>query len=164
MCEAHIICLTGQNSLKKALFAKTVRIVFCSDAASEGLNLQAARVLINVDVPWTPARLEQRIGRIARLGQVASEVEVYNVWYPYSVEARMYHRIQKRLEGTNLAIGEYPEVVAASIKKAILDGEDEDNAGLAQLNEIRNSYQLSALEALWNRAEKAPCCRWLRSS
>ena len=141
-----------KNTLKKELFSGRLRIVFCSDAASEGLNLQAARVLINVDVPWTPARLEQRIGRIARLGQVADEVDVYNVWYPYSIEARMYHRIQRRLEETNLAIGEFPEIVAASIRTAILDGTEEDNTGMEQLKEIRNSYQVSALEALWNRS------------
>ena len=84
-----------KNDLKRGLFDGEIRIVFCSDAASEGLNLQAARVLINVDVPWTPARLEQRIGRVARLGQIAEEVDIYNVWYPNSIEARMYQRIQK---------------------------------------------------------------------
>lgn len=140
-----------KNTLKRELFSGRIRIVFCSDAASEGLNLQAARVLINVDVPWTPARLEQRIGRIARLGQVADEVDVYNVWYPYSIEARMYHRIQRRLEETNLAIGEFPEIVSINILSAILDGTEEDNTGVEQLKEIRNSYQVSALEALWNR-------------
>lgn len=141
-----------KNTLKKELFSGRIRIIFCSDAASEGLNLQAARVLINVDVPWTPARLEQRIGRIARLGQVADEVDIYNVWYPYSIEARMYHRIQTRLKATNLAIGEFPEIVATSIRTALLDGNDEDTTGMEQLNEIRNSYQISALEALWNRS------------
>ena len=141
-----------KNTLKRELFSGAIKIVFCSDAASEGLNLQAARVLINVDVPWTPARLEQRIGRIARLGQVAAEVDVYNIWYPYSIEARMYHRIQKRLEETNLAIGEFPEIVATSIRAAVLDGTEEDNTGLEQLKEIRNSYQISALDALWHRS------------
>ena len=138
-----------KNTLKRGLFSKRIRIVFCSDAASEGLNLQAARVLINVDVPWTPSRLEQRIGRIARLGQIAKEVDIYNVWYPYSIEARMYHRIQKRLEETNLAIGEFPEVVATNIRAAILDGSETENTGLEQLKEIRNSYQIAALEKLW---------------
>ena len=141
-----------KNELKKALFSKAVKVVFCSDAASEGLNLQAARVLINVDVPWTPARLEQRIGRIARLGQIASEVDIYNVWYPYSIEARMYKRIQKRLEETNLAIGEFPDVVAANIRTAILDGTETDSTGMDELKEIRNSYQTAALEALWTNS------------
>ncbi|HHX37498.1 MAG TPA: DEAD/DEAH box helicase family protein [Clostridiaceae bacterium] len=137
-----------KGRIKKELFAGNIKIMFCSDAASEGLNLQAARVLINVDVPWTPSRLEQRIGRIARLGQTAKEVDVYNVWYPNSIEARMYHRIQKRLDETNLAIGEFPEVVANRIKEAVLDDSDYDDS-IQQLNDLRNSYQMKALEKLW---------------
>jgi len=142
----------NKDDLKRELFAGNVKIVFCSDAASEGLNLQAARVLINVDVPWTPARLEQRIGRIARLGQVAEEVVIYNVWYPHSIEARMYHRIQKRLENSNLAIGEFPDVVAKKIRAAIMDAADSDNLGMNELREIRNSKQVAALEELWSQS------------
>lgn len=143
-----------KNDLKHGLFAGEVRIVFCSDAASEGLNLQAARILINVDVPWTPARLEQRVGRIARLGQIADEVIIYNVWYPNSIEARMYHRIQKRLENSNLAIGEFPDVVAKKIRTAIMNGEDNENLGLNELLAIRNSKQVAALEELWSQSGK----------
>ena len=142
-----------KNDLKRGLFSGEINIVFCSDAASEGLNLQAARVLINVDVPWTPARLEQRVGRIARLGQIADEVEIFNVWYPNSIEARMYQRIQKRLENSNLAIGEFPDVVANNIRKAIMDGTDNDITGLKELLEIRNSKQVAALEELWSQSD-----------
>lgn len=143
-----------KNDLKRGLFSGEVKIVFCSDAASEGLNLQAARVLINVDVPWTPARLEQRVGRIARLGQIADEVVIYNVWYPHSIEARMYHRIQTRLESSNLAIGEFPDVVAQKIRTAIMEDADSDNLGLNELLEIRNSKQVAALEELWSQTGK----------
>ena len=141
-----------KNDLKRGLFSGEISIVFCSDAASEGLNLQAARILINVDVPWTPARLEQRVGRIARLGQIADEVEIHNVWYPNSIEARMYQRIQKRLENSNLAIGEFPDVVAKNIRKAIMEGTDNDASGLKELLEIRNSKQVAALEELWSQS------------
>ena len=141
----------NKDELKRGLFSGDIKIVFCSDAASEGLNLQAARVLINVDVPWTPARLEQRIGRIARLGQVADKVVIYNVWYPNSIEARMYKRIQKRLENSNLAIGEFPDVVAKKIRTAVMNGEDNDNTGLNELLDIRNSKQLAALDELWSQ-------------
>lgn len=144
-----------KNDLKRGLFDGEIRIVFCSDAASEGLNLQAARVLINVDVPWTPARLEQRVGRIARLGQIADEVVIYNVWYPNSIEARMYHRIQKRLENSNLAIGEFPDVVAKKIRMAIMNGDDSENLGLNDLLSIRNSKQVEALEKLWSQIGNA---------
>lgn len=139
-----------KSQIKNELFSGNLSLVFCSDAASEGLNLQAARILINVDVPWTPARLEQRIGRIARLGQVAKVVDIYNVWYPNSIESRMYHRIQKRLEESNLAIGEFPEVVAEKIKKAVLEDADSDSSGIDELKQIRNSSQVSALNELWS--------------
>lgn len=139
----------SKDEIKKGLRSGSINLMFCSDAASEGLNLQAARVLINVDVPWTPARLEQRIGRVARLGQKAKEVDIHNVWYPSSIEARMYHRIQKRLDDTNLAIGEFPEVVAENIKNAILDDSEIDNSA-EELQEIRFSAQTKALEELWS--------------
>ena len=88
---------------------------------------------------------------MARLGQVANEVDIYNVWYPNSIEARMYHRIQRRLENSNLAIGEFPDVVAKKIRTAIMNGEDSDNTGLNELLEIRNSKQVAALEELWSQ-------------
>lgn len=144
--ESEIVC--SKDDIKRELNSGSLRIIFCSDAASEGLNLQAARVLINVDVPWTPSRLEQRIGRVARLGQTAESVDIYNVWYPDSIEARMYHRIQKRLNETDLAVGEFPDVVANEIKNSILYDTDEDDS-LEHLREIRNSYLTKALEALW---------------
>lgn len=138
---------TDKNGIKRALESGDIKILFCSDAASEGLNLQAARVLINVDVPWTPSRLEQRIGRVARLGQKAPEVTIYNVWYPDSIEARMYGRIQSRLEGLNVAIGEFPEVISASIRDAVISGNDYD--GIEELQDFRNSVQTVALQQLW---------------
>lgn len=136
-----------KEQIKQSLFSKDIKIVFCSDAASEGLNLQAARVLINVDVPWTPSRLEQRIGRIARLGQTADEVDIYNIWYPDSVEAKMYHRIQNRFKTANIAVGEFPDVVADNIKRSILCNEEDKS--LAMLKDIRNNLQKGALDELW---------------
>lgn len=159
--NAEIISTFGKvkcdkSTIKEELSSGRLKLMFCSDAASEGLNLQAARVLINVDVPWTPSRLEQRIGRIARLGQRAKEVDVYNVWYPYSIEARMYHRIQNRLVQSNIAIGEFPEVMANAIKKSVLSGQDEDPKGLRELKDLRNSYQVKSLEMLWDsRCDKS---------
>lgn len=141
-----------KDELKIALNKKRIRVVFCSDAASEGLNLQAASVLINVDVPWTPSRLEQRIGRIARLGQTAKEVFIYNIWYPYSVEARMYSRIQKRLNNALVAIGDFPDIVAENIKNMVLKNEDNSQTGIKELNDLRNSMQIDALKKLWNNS------------
>lgn len=145
---------TDKSNLRNALFSGEIQIVFCSDAASEGLNLQAAQTLINVDVPWTPSRLEQRIGRIARLGQKASVVDIYNIWYPNSIEAKMYHRIQQRLDATMLAVGEYPQVIADEIVASVIYDRDESFSVVDKLNDIRNSVQMRALNSLWKTRDE----------
>ena len=66
-----------------------MRVLFCSDAGGVGLNLQhAASCLINLDLPWNPAVLEQRIGRIHRLGQ-QRPIQVYHLISEYGIEARI---------------------------------------------------------------------------
>lgn len=141
----------GKELVTEALKAGKIDVVFCSDAASEGLNLQAASGLINVDVPWNPARLEQRIGRIARLGQVADSVRIVNLWYPRSVEAKIYARVLHRKDVMELALGSFPEIVGTAIRNAVSrkepDGIDVD---LVQaLNERREAIELEALTRLW---------------
>lgn len=90
---------------------KAFKILVCSDAASEGLNLQTASVLINIDVPWNPARLLQRFGRIDRFGQKASQLYFYNLIYPNSIEDRMYSRLHGRNIQFREILGNTPEVV-----------------------------------------------------
>ena len=65
------------------------RILFTSDAGGVGLNLQrAANCVINLELPWNPAVLEQRIGRIYRLGQKLP-IDVYNLVCEYGIESRI---------------------------------------------------------------------------
>lgn len=146
----------SKQEIKQALDDGIVAIVFCSDAASEGLNLQAARVLINVDVPWNPARLEQRIGRVDRLGQQADQVVIYNLWYPDSVEAKMYGRLMERHDLYELAVGEAPDVVADEIQAQVGGtlGIAEDLTRpdpLEVLQGLREDIQRRALIQIWNR-------------
>lgn len=144
-----------KEGVQKALEDGVVRVVFCSDAASEGLNLQAARIIINIDVPWNPARLEQRIGRIARLGQEADTVVIYNLWYPNSVEARMYGRLLQRREDYELAVGECPQIFARAIREQVMarlgggpvSGVDPFEA----LQAARHGILETALKIVWDR-------------
>ena len=129
--------------------------MFCSDAASEGLNLQAARVIVNVDVPWNPARLEQRIGRIAQLGQKASEVDVYNLWYPDSVEAKIYDRLLTRRDLYELAVGEFPEIIGSAIRNELAARYSTGAAAIGEdpirvLQELRGDQQRLAIQRIWN--------------
>lgn len=74
------------------------RFLVCTDAAGEGINLQFCRIMINYDVPWNPARLEQRMGRIHRYGQKASKVVILNLVAHKTREGRVLETLLKKLE------------------------------------------------------------------
>jgi hypothetical protein len=88
-----------------------VRLLLGTDAASEGLNLQRLGTLINLDLPWNPTRLEQRKGRIQRIGQLNDTVYVYNMRYLGSVEDRVHQLLSSRLQGIYALFGQVPDVL-----------------------------------------------------
>ena len=69
------------------------RVFLSTDAGSTGLNLQVAATIINIDLPWNPAVLEQRIGRIYRLGQ-QNNIQVINLVAPHSIEESMVGKLR----------------------------------------------------------------------
>ena len=81
-----------------------VRILIATDAAGEGINLQRAHLMINYDLPWNPNRLEQRFGRIHRIGQT----EVCHLWNLVASETRegfVFQRLFQKLEEERQALG-----------------------------------------------------------
>lgn len=72
-------------------------VLLSSEVGAEGLDLQFAWALINYDLPWNPMRIEQRIGRIDRLGQQSPKVAVWNVFCADTIDSRIYHRLYERL-------------------------------------------------------------------
>ncbi len=74
------------------------RFMLCTDAAAEGINLQFCWIMINYDVPWNPARLEQRMGRIHRYGQKAPQVIILNLVAPKTREGRVIETLLEKLE------------------------------------------------------------------
>ena len=90
---------------------RSLRILVATDAASEGLNLQRLETLINIDLPWNPARLEQRKGRIDRLGQLASEIDILNLRYHTSVEDEVHRALSTRLRQIRDVFGTIPDTL-----------------------------------------------------
>jgi len=81
-----------------------VRVLLATDAAGEGINLQRAHLMVNYDLPWNPNRLEQRFGRIHRIGQT----EVCHLWNLVADETRegdVYHKLLEKLEEARKALG-----------------------------------------------------------
>jgi hypothetical protein len=100
-----------RDDIKAKVKNGTLRLVLGTDAASEGLNLQRLGCLINLDLPWNPTRLEQRKGRIQRIGQLLDVVDVYNMRYAGSVEDRVHLVLSERLEDISKMFGQIPDVL-----------------------------------------------------
>jgi len=82
----------------------SVQVLLATDAAGEGINLQRAHLMVNYDLPWNPNRLEQRFGRIHRIGQT----EVCHLWNLVADETRegdVYHRLLDKLDMARTALG-----------------------------------------------------------
>ena len=95
-----------REEIRKRFLRGQVDILVCTDAAAEGLNLQTADYLVNFDLPWNPAKVEQRIGRIDRIGQRHNHIYVQNLCYLGSVEEIVYDRLLNRLGEMISVVGE----------------------------------------------------------
>ena len=98
----------GREDRRKAqesfLHDPEVQVLLATDAAGEGINLQRAHLMVNYDLPWNPNRLEQRFGRIHRIGQT----EVCHLWNLVAAETRegdVYRRLLEKLEEARQALG-----------------------------------------------------------
>ena len=86
-------------------FRGSARLLLATEAGSEGRNLQFAHAVCNFDLPWNPMRIEQRIGRLSRIGQT-HDVHVFNLVAADTVEAAVLHLLEAKLSMFELVIGE----------------------------------------------------------
>ncbi|MEE7506812.1 DISARM system SNF2-like helicase DrmD [Methylobacterium mesophilicum] len=131
--DGRILVFTGQTGLEErdrikiafnAPFAnEPVRILVCTDAAREGLNLQArCRDLIHVDLPWNPSRLEQRNGRIDRKLQPAKTVSCRYFVYDQREEDRVLDALVRKTETIRRELGASGEVLRLNIEGRLARG------------------------------------------
>ena len=131
----------------KELFRRgdEVRIMLGTDSMSEGLNLQTCARVVNFDLPWNFMRVEQRIGRVDRIGG-QPKVEVTNLFYSGTVEDDIYRRIRDRLDWFTNVVGNAQPVLAAT----------ESVFERAAMGEIDPSTAADELIGTADRLEQAP--------
>lgn len=129
--------------------AKEVKILLCTDAASEGINLQTCGVLINYDMPWNPMRAEQRIGRIDRIGG-HPDVYIRNYFYEDTVEARVYQALSRRIDWFEWIVGELQPIlggVERTIREIALTKKDARKTRLeAAIRQLEEEYERQKAE------------------
>ena len=110
-CESSVVVIHGGIGREERLAVQEafrhdpqVQVLLATDAAGEGINLQRAHLMVNYDLPWNPNRLEQRFGRIHRIGQT----EVCHLWNLVADDTRegdVYRRLLEKLDQARQALG-----------------------------------------------------------
>jgi superfamily II DNA/RNA helicase len=100
-----------REEIKEKVKERKIRLLVATDAACEGLNLQTLGTLINVDLPWNPSRLEQRIGRIKRYGQTRDRVDMLNLVYANTNDEKVYRALSQRMKDRYDLFGSLPDTI-----------------------------------------------------
>lgn len=100
-----------RNVIKAAVRNHELRLLVATDAACEGLNLQTLGTLVNIDLPWNPSKLEQRIGRIKRFGQLRDRVDMLSLVYEGSRDEVVYDRLSERMKDRFDIFGQLPDTL-----------------------------------------------------
>lgn len=131
-----------RNALKARVRSGDLKLLLGTDAASEGLNLQRLGTLINIDLPWNPTRLEQRKGRIQRIGQARSEIWIANLRYRDSVEDRVHQVLADRLEAIHGLFGQIPDTLEDVWVQVALNDEQAARQLIDRTTATRNPFDV----------------------
>ncbi|MBT2257021.1 DEAD/DEAH box helicase [Priestia megaterium] len=100
----------GKKDWMKQLFESHAQVFIATEAGGEGINLQFCHHIINYDLPWNPMRLEQRIGRVHRLGQ-KHDVHIYNLAIQHTVEEHILKLLYEKINLFERVVGELDDIL-----------------------------------------------------
>src|SRR5690606_20065957 len=142
----------SREDIKGRVRGGNAEIRLCTDAAAEGLNFQFCGALVNYDLPWNPMRVEQRIGRIDRIGQQHRIIRVVNLHYRGTVESDVYLALRKRIALFETVVGKLQPILArlpSRISEVVLQpgAAERERARQEILEELEREVQHARQEA-----------------
>ncbi len=126
----------GREDAKQRFKNGEADVLICTDAAAEGLNFQFCGAIINYDLPWNPMRVEQRIGRIDRLGQKYNTIRTVNLHYEGTIETDIYRALCERIGMFKTFVGRLQPILAklpSVISKSVLESQCRDASDRAKI-------------------------------
>ncbi|MFN9631650.1 MAG: DEAD/DEAH box helicase [Cyanobacteriota bacterium] len=164
--RTRLMCFTGQGgellqrggtweplnreATKRKFKQGEADILLCTDAAAEGLNFQFCGALINYDMPWNPMRVEQRIGRIDRIGQTHDQMRIINLHLEGTVEADVYRALMARIASFEHIVGKLQPIlakVAGTISQATLASRKQrDQARSEAVDAVKSTPEIKGLD------------------
>jgi len=109
--DGDIPSVERSKSLETFEINNSIKVLLSSEVGSEGLNLQFCDAIVNYDLPWNPMVVEQRIGRIDRIGQQSDVIYIYNLCIKDSIEDQIYQRLLDRIQIFTQAIGSIGDIL-----------------------------------------------------
>ncbi|MBI4699247.1 MAG: DEAD/DEAH box helicase family protein [Nitrospirae bacterium] len=132
-----------------------IEILLSSRVGSEGLDFQFCNALVNYDLPWNPMDVEQRIGRLDRIGQESPAIQIYNLWIKNTIEERILRRLYDRIHIFERSIGAMEVIIGdivqqmerESFRKSLSPEEQKKLADQAVLVIENKMHEIERLES-----------------
>ena len=144
--------LITRDEVKRRFKEGRSEVLVCTDAAAEGLNFQFCGALVNYDMPWNPMRVEQRIGRIDRVGQRFSDIQIVNLHYEDTIEADVYRALRDRISifenvvgGLQPILTRLPRLIEESVLAQSTDPDEKRDEARRSLESALSTGDESAL-------------------
>lgn len=136
------------------------RILVSTEAGGQGINLQFCHVVVNFDLPWNPMRIEQRIGRVHRIGQTRT-VEIYNLFAVDTVEEDILRLLHEKIDLFRTVIGELDVILRhierrGSLEKRLIDiffWEDDHDSVVTRLEQLGNEFLAARRRLSWPHSD-----------
>jgi ERCC4-related helicase len=141
--------VVSRETIKRRFREGEAECLLCTDAAAEGLNFQFCGAIVNYDMPWNPMRVEQRIGRIDRLGQQHETIRIVNLHYRDTVEADVYAALGQRINLFRTFVGKLQPILSrlpGRIAETTLRIGDREAVRQNVITEIENEVADAAAE------------------
>jgi superfamily II DNA or RNA helicase len=110
-----------EDRIAEFLEMRDVNVLLSSEVGGEGLDLQVANTVVNYDLPWNPMVVEQRIGRVDRLGQTSSTIHVVNLVLENTIEERIVARLYQRIHLFEQTIGEIDQILGNQVQELVVE-------------------------------------------
>jgi SNF2 family DNA or RNA helicase len=111
---------TKRDQLLQDFNSPGYRVLLCSEVAAEGVDLQFCRVMVNYDLPWNPMRVEQRIGRIDRIGQEAKTIVIINFHVRGTIDGSIYQHLHRKIGIFTETIGDLEGIIGDHVNQLTL--------------------------------------------
>lgn len=141
--------VTGRYEIMERFKNKELDVLLSSEVGGEGLDFQFCQAMINYDMPYNPMKVEQRIGRLDRFGQMADKVIIANMYLKDTVDEKIYHLLYDRIQLIEDSVGFMEPIIGqqlAELQKGIFENSLTEEQIEKRTKEIENALAQSKIE------------------